>query len=250
LSNASSVNFCRKSTVSCRSMLPLLYLSRIVGRPDNRNNVPAGTPEEYYRRAIFLYFLDGILTQMSLRFCNHEAAVLRLCGLLPKFAPNVSFRDIEEGVDYYDALLPCSIEAVRRARISAVMLSRPGRPRPRSKPRPTVPRPRPRPRPTCPRPRPPKSGLETNITEFHTCQILCHAMDNQPCDCMSALRMCDKHSIRQFILCCMSIFATVATSVHSNSGTYVFCAKVSAGIFEIIYRRRAPHWVGFGKHSS
>jgi hypothetical protein len=38
--------------------------------------------------------------------------VLRLCGLLPKFAPNVSFRDIEEGVDHYAALLPRSVEAV------------------------------------------------------------------------------------------------------------------------------------------
>jgi hypothetical protein len=86
-------------------MLPLPYLPRIFGRQNNRNNVPARTPEEYYRRAVFLPFLDGILTQMSLRFCNREAAVLRLCGLLPKFAPNVSFRDTEEGVDHYAALL-------------------------------------------------------------------------------------------------------------------------------------------------
>jgi hypothetical protein len=67
-------------------MLPLPYLPRIFGRQDNRNNVPARTPEEYYKRTVFLPFLDGILTQMSLRFCNREAAVLRLCGLLPKFA--------------------------------------------------------------------------------------------------------------------------------------------------------------------
>jgi hypothetical protein len=31
------------------------------------------------------------------------------------------------------------------------------------------------------------------------------------------------------------------TSVHINSGTYVFCAKVTEVIFEIIDRRRAPH---------
>jgi hypothetical protein len=35
---------------------------------------------------------------MSLRFCNHEAAVLMLCGLLPKVALNVSFRDIEKAL--------------------------------------------------------------------------------------------------------------------------------------------------------
>jgi hypothetical protein len=77
----------------------------MVGRQNNRNSVPAGKPEEYYRRAVFLPFLDGILTQMSLRFCSYEASVLRLCGLLPKFALNVSFRDTEEGVDHYAALL-------------------------------------------------------------------------------------------------------------------------------------------------
>lgn len=87
-------------------------MPRIVGRQNNRNNVPAQTPEEYYRRSVFFPFLDGILTQISSRFCNHEAAVLRLCGLLPKFAPSVSFSDIEEGVHHYAALLPRSVEAV------------------------------------------------------------------------------------------------------------------------------------------
>jgi hypothetical protein len=79
-------------------MLPLPYLPRIVGRQNNRNNVPARTPEEYYRRAVFLPFLDGILTQTSPRFCNHEAAVLRLCGMLPKFTLNVSFRDTSKAL--------------------------------------------------------------------------------------------------------------------------------------------------------
>jgi hypothetical protein len=46
----------------------------------------------------------------------------------------------------------------------------------------------------------------------------------------------------------MSIFANLATSVHSNSGRYVFCAKVNEVIFKIIDRRSAPHWVGFGIH--
>jgi hypothetical protein len=88
-------------------------MPRIVGRQINRNNVPALTPEEYYRRAVFLPFLDGILSQISVRFCNHEAAVLRLCGLLPKFAPKVLFCYIEEGVSHYAALLPRPVDAVQ-----------------------------------------------------------------------------------------------------------------------------------------
>jgi hypothetical protein len=88
-------------------------MPRIVGRQINRNNVPAPTPEEYYRRAVFLPFLDGILSQISVRFCNHEAAVLRLCGLQLKFAPKVLFCDIEEGVSHYAALLPRPVDAVQ-----------------------------------------------------------------------------------------------------------------------------------------
>jgi hypothetical protein len=88
-------------------------MPRIVGRQINRNNVPALTPEEYYRRAVFLPFLDGILSQISVRFCNHEAAVLRLCGLLLKFAPKVLFCDIEECVSHYAALLPRPVDAVQ-----------------------------------------------------------------------------------------------------------------------------------------
>lgn len=105
---------CRLLNVHCNHLLAgtTLTMPRIAGRQNNRNNVPAHTPEEYYRRAIFFPFLDGILTQITLRFCNHEAAVLRLCGLLPKFAPNVSFRDIEEGVVHYSALLSRPVEAV------------------------------------------------------------------------------------------------------------------------------------------
>jgi hypothetical protein len=87
-------------------------MQRTVGRQINRNNVPALTPEEYYRRAVFLPFLDDILSQISVRFCNHEAAVPRLCGLLPKFAPKVLFCDIE-GVSHYAALLPRPVDAVQ-----------------------------------------------------------------------------------------------------------------------------------------
>jgi hypothetical protein len=88
-------------------------MPRIVGRQINCNNVPALTPEEYYRRAVFLPFLDGILSQISVRFCNHEAAVLRLSGLLPKFAPKVLFCDIKEGVSHFAALLPRPVDAVQ-----------------------------------------------------------------------------------------------------------------------------------------
>jgi hypothetical protein len=62
---------------------------------------------------------------------------------------------------------------------------------------------------------------------------------------MSALLMGDKifylaiHSL-------LHVHSRNSTSVHSNSGTHVFCAKVSKVIFETIDKRGAPHCVGFG----
>jgi hypothetical protein len=57
--------------------------------------------------------------------------------------------------------------------------------------------------------------------------------------------MCDK-TFYPAIHSLLHVHFRNSTSVHSNSGTYVFCAKVSKVIFEIIDKRGAPHWVGFG----
>jgi hypothetical protein len=49
-------------------MLPLPNLPRIVGRQNNRNNVPARTPEEYYRRAVFLQILHSGFQKFSVGY--------------------------------------------------------------------------------------------------------------------------------------------------------------------------------------
>jgi hypothetical protein len=96
-----------------------------------------------------------------------------------------------------------------------------------------------------------RPGLEVNITECQTWQILCHAMDNPLYDCMSVQRVCTKHSLRQFILCCISIFAILPMSRATAERTFsVLKYSVSEVIYEIIDRRGAPRWVGFDIHSS
>jgi hypothetical protein len=70
-------------------------------------------------------------------------------------------------------------------------------------------------------------------------------------ECFAYVRMCDYNILSgNSLSAARPFFTTLATNVHSNSGTYIFCAKVTEVIFEIIDRRRAPHWVGFGIHSS
>jgi hypothetical protein len=209
-------------------MLPLPYLPRIFGRQNNRNNVPARTPEDYYRRAVFLPSLDGILTQM------HESTVLqprssssiRLCGPLPKFAPNVSFRDIEEGFDHYAALLyhvssrpytsslnfSSDVIKIRSAETKAKTETDCTEAEAETKTEIKTAKKRSR-----------QLGLETNITEFQTWQTLCPAMDNPPCDCMSALLMCDK-TFYPAIHSLLHAHFRNSTSIHSNSAERTFSA--------------------------
>jgi hypothetical protein len=78
-----------------------LTIPRIVGRQKNRNNIPASSAEEYFQRAVYLPFLDGILAQLDAYFAPHKAHALRLCGLLPKYAKDLDFNDIEASVEQY-----------------------------------------------------------------------------------------------------------------------------------------------------
>ena len=43
------------------------HMPRIVGRQSQRNNVPATSSEEYYRRSVTIPFLDHILLEMNSR---------------------------------------------------------------------------------------------------------------------------------------------------------------------------------------
>jgi hypothetical protein len=90
-------NFCRKSTVSCRSMLPLPNLPRIVGRQNNRNNVPARTPEEYCRRAVFLQILHSSFHKFSVGYAPTSMAG----GEYNRITPSIIFFNLNlqlEGV--------------------------------------------------------------------------------------------------------------------------------------------------------
>ena len=47
-------------------------MPRLTTRQRNRNNVPASSAQEYYRRAVFLPFIDCCVAQMKVRF-NKQA---------------------------------------------------------------------------------------------------------------------------------------------------------------------------------
>lgn len=53
---------------------------RTVSRQQHRANAPHDTPEEYYRRNLFVPFLDHITQEMSSRFGNTQKTAVQLLG--------------------------------------------------------------------------------------------------------------------------------------------------------------------------
>ena len=83
-----------------------LVMPRRAGRQTQRNNVPADTPLQYYKRAIFLPYIDTVVGQLKARFQGHSAVACKLIGLLPAFCVTQTFASIEESVDLYQKFLP------------------------------------------------------------------------------------------------------------------------------------------------
>ncbi|KAJ8885397.1 hypothetical protein PR048_011594 [Dryococelus australis] len=66
-----------------------------------RNNVEASTPEEYYRRVVFIPYLDEILMHLKDKFSKHKHILLSLECLLPQNAVRKQFIDIEKAMEFY-----------------------------------------------------------------------------------------------------------------------------------------------------
>ena len=47
-------------------------IPRLCGRHQHRDNVPAGTPDEYYKRDFTIPLLDHVLMKMKSRFLIHQ----------------------------------------------------------------------------------------------------------------------------------------------------------------------------------
>ena len=85
-------------------------MPRIVSRQTKRSNPPAETAYEYYRRAVFLPYLDTVIGQLDERFEKHKVVVKSLSCFLPKVAIEVAESHLSdcEGDLIYDKFLPGS----------------------------------------------------------------------------------------------------------------------------------------------
>lgn len=70
------------------------YCSRICARQTRRPNVEASGPEEYFRRVIFIPFVDHFLDQLESRFNERLSGVIPVEGLIPAKLHKYSVEEI------------------------------------------------------------------------------------------------------------------------------------------------------------
>jgi len=86
-----------------------LNTPRRCGRQTARSNVPADTPKIYFKRMVYIPFLDSIIQQFSMRFGSLATQAVRAIKLIPANVVNEdnlsesSFHDI---VNYYKDDMP------------------------------------------------------------------------------------------------------------------------------------------------
>ncbi|GBM62982.1 repressor of the inhibitor of the protein kinase [Araneus ventricosus] len=70
-----------------------------------RNNVPGSTEEEYYRRAVYVPYLDDFWNSLKERFESHKETVTSLQHILPEFCTKTDFYSLEAAFDFYEEYL-------------------------------------------------------------------------------------------------------------------------------------------------
>ena len=74
-------------------------IPRVAARQMHRNNVPAYTAKEYFRRAFVIPLLDEFIAEMEFRFNNLSKSLSRLLCLVPSVisrSENLDFSEISE----------------------------------------------------------------------------------------------------------------------------------------------------------
>lgn len=65
-----------------------INIPRNIKKQNNRSNVQSTSPLEYYKRSIFVSFLDHIITHLIERFVNHKDILSSLETLIPNRISN------------------------------------------------------------------------------------------------------------------------------------------------------------------
>lgn len=99
-----------------------------------RGNIPSHTPEEYFRKNLFLPFVDHVRTQINDRFISHRPLITALQIFIPSFIKLNVEEELEICKKIYEHILPESCTLVAEYSIwrnkwkDMQNVSRPGNP--------------------------------------------------------------------------------------------------------------------------
>ncbi len=90
----------------------------LAGRQRNRNNMPAESPHEYYKRAVWYPLLDCMLSELTSRFSAHSKLAMKMAVLLPAKCVTSDLSSFNEiytlyGILLKDGQLSCEAEFQR-----------------------------------------------------------------------------------------------------------------------------------------
>lgn len=78
-----------------------LIKPRVVKRQVHRENIPSSSDEEYYRRTVYIQFLDHVIGEMKRRFEQHNAVALKIGILIPEVCVLQSSAALQPLLDVY-----------------------------------------------------------------------------------------------------------------------------------------------------
>lgn len=100
----------------CQSVQVEITLPRLCSRQRNRENIPAQSPSEYYRRTITIPVFDHLISEIKARFSSHQKTALLGLHLIPSILVTKPFSEIRDVLNplqdlYVDDLQDSSITA-------------------------------------------------------------------------------------------------------------------------------------------
>jgi Domain of unknown function (DUF4371)/hAT family C-terminal dimerisation region len=81
-------------------------IPRRVGRQTHRANYPTDDAESFYRQAVYIPYLDGLMTQLTERFSIHMQQAIIMQKFVPRFVDSVKYEDIRDVVEQYHDDIP------------------------------------------------------------------------------------------------------------------------------------------------
>ena len=94
----------------CQSVEVEVKLPRLCGRQRHRENIPAQTPSDYYRRTVTIPVLDHLISQMKSRFTEHQRTALLGLNLIPSILVAKQFDELEDTPRPLEALYLCDLQ--------------------------------------------------------------------------------------------------------------------------------------------